>query len=253
MSEQPAVLTEVRRPPPALAGCEFYHTVDLPSGTVRGQWDLRGAADAYLGNLDLAGKSVLEIGPASGFLSFHMEKAGARVTALEPPMRRLWDIVPMPDFDADAWRAGYTTHIAAIRNSFWYLHHLYASQVRLIEADPERIPEAAGDFDVGVLAAVLLHCREPLAVLEGAARRVRRTMVVTDLHDPALGSEPLCRLLPRAQDNQQVHTWWTFTPTFVVNALGLLGFTQAVVGTGDYLYETTQQRLPMFTVVAQRP
>ena len=246
--------TEVRRPQPALAECNFYHTVDLAGGTVRGQWDLRGQADAYLGRLDFAGKRVLEIGPASGFLSFHMERAGALVTAVEPSMQRLWDIAPMPDFDAEGWRASHAAQLIGVRNSFWYLHHLYQSKVRLFEADAESIPLEAGQFDIGVLGAVLLHCREPLAIMEGVARRVRDTMVVTDFHDPALGELPVCRLLPGAGTPEpQVHTWWNFTPAFIVNALGLLGFTRARVSAQDYPCDTIGQPLPMFTVVARRP
>ena len=62
----------------ALADCNFYHTTDIPGvGTVEGQWDLREGVDAYLGGYDFSGKRVLEIGPATGFLTFHMEKCGA--------------------------------------------------------------------------------------------------------------------------------------------------------------------------------
>jgi hypothetical protein len=50
--------------------CLFYHTVDIPGhGVVRGQWDLRQQVDTYLGGYRFAGKRVLEIGPASGFLT----------------------------------------------------------------------------------------------------------------------------------------------------------------------------------------
>lgn len=249
-----AAWVEVRRPSPALEDCEFYHSVDLPTGPVRGQWDLRAKADAYLGGVAFAGKSVLEIGPASGFLSFHMERSGASVTAVEPSMRRLWDAAPMPGYDLEGWRTEHARHIAGVRNSFWYLHHLYGSKARLFEADAEHIPAEAGDFDVGVLASVLLHCREPLAIMEGTARRVRETMVVTDVHDPALGELPVCRLLPGADaPERQVHTWWTFSSSFIVNALGLLGFTRAQVTVQDYPYESIGRDLPMFTVVARRP
>ena len=63
-----------------LADCYFYHTMELPGrGVIEGQdWDLRGRVDEYLGNVDFAGQRVLEIGPASGFLTFEMEKRGAR-------------------------------------------------------------------------------------------------------------------------------------------------------------------------------
>ena len=82
----------------SIADCEFYHTMDIPRiGVVRGQWDLRGGVDAYLGGVNLAGKRVLEVGPASGFLTTEMEKRGADVVALEVTDDPGWDFVPFPD------------------------------------------------------------------------------------------------------------------------------------------------------------
>lgn len=77
--------------------CMFYHTVDLPGfGTVKGFWDLRGKEAEYLGYVNFQGKKVLEIGPASGGLTFFMEKSGAEVVSLEASadyrMEYCWDI-----------------------------------------------------------------------------------------------------------------------------------------------------------------
>jgi SAM-dependent methyltransferase len=243
---------QIQREAPAFEACNFYHSVGLPShGLVRGYWDLRPTVDAYLGGFDFAGKSVLEVGPASGFLSFHMERAGATVTAIEPPMERLWDIVPMPGFDMAAWREQFTASIPGVRNSFWYLHHHSRSSVRLLEADPEQLPPDAGDFDVGLFAAVLLHCRSPISILEGCARRVRSTVIVTELYDATLGELPVCHLLPRP-NIPQVDTWWALTPAFVVNALALMGFAHARVTTHHHKREVDGLQIPMFSVVASR-
>jgi len=240
----------VEKPAPALDDCMFYHVVDLPTGTTEGQWDLRPTVDRYLGDFDFKGKSVLEIGPASGFLSFHMEKAGAAVTALEPGLEHLWDVVPMPDFDTDAWRRNFHGHITRVRNSFWYLHHLYRSQVKLIEAVPEAIPAEAGDYDVGVLAAILLHTRSPFNILESTARRVRKTIIVTELYDATLGERPVCSLLPYAGAGS-VDTWWAFTPNFFIQALGLMGFPDATVTTHHHK-RFDGLMVPMYTVIAHR-
>lgn len=64
-------IRQVYRDVTSTEACDFYHVVDLPDGmTTRGQWDFRKTTDLYLGNVDFAGKRVIEIGPASGFLSF---------------------------------------------------------------------------------------------------------------------------------------------------------------------------------------
>jgi hypothetical protein len=57
-----------------VADCYFYHTVELPGyGVINGDWDLRRGVDDYLGKVAFAGQRVLEIGPASGFVTFEME------------------------------------------------------------------------------------------------------------------------------------------------------------------------------------
>ena len=54
-----------------LDDCYFYHTMDLPGvGVMRGHWDLRGRFADYVGGVDVEGKSVLDVGAATGFLSF---------------------------------------------------------------------------------------------------------------------------------------------------------------------------------------
>ena len=107
-------------PRPARQDCSFYHSFDLAEGEVIGQWDLRQHAAQYLGGVSLDQHSVLEVGPASGFLSFYMESQGARVTCVEPPLSYLWDTVPFEGYDFAAWRREFTAEIQKVRNSFWY-------------------------------------------------------------------------------------------------------------------------------------
>src|SRR5690242_19020065 len=110
------------------SACDFYHVVELPDGTLPdAQWDLRTSADQYLGGVNFFGKKVVEIGPASGFLSFHMERRGARVTCVEPPTDEFWDLVPRHDVDLEDHKRKFWGHIERVRNSFWFLHHAYRS------------------------------------------------------------------------------------------------------------------------------
>jgi hypothetical protein len=69
-----------RREGADLSDFVWYHAFELPDGRVLpGAWDLRGHETAYLGGVDVAGKRVLELGPATGYLSFYMERMGAEV------------------------------------------------------------------------------------------------------------------------------------------------------------------------------
>src|ERR1044072_3997628 len=61
-----------------LEDCFFYYAMELPEfGLVPAHWDLRGRFDEYIGGVHVAGKSVIDIGAATGFLSFEAEKRGA--------------------------------------------------------------------------------------------------------------------------------------------------------------------------------
>src|SRR5258706_8611933 len=80
---------------PRLDECYFYHRMDLPGvGTVGSEWDLRGGIDAYLGQVEFAGRSAVDVGTASGQLCFEMERRGATVVGYDLSDEYDWDIVP---------------------------------------------------------------------------------------------------------------------------------------------------------------
>src|SRR5829696_8935405 len=103
-------------------GCFFYHTMELPTfGVVHGQWDLRGKFEEYVGGVDVAGRSVLDVGTATGFLSFEAERRGAaRVVSHDMSDVRQQTLLPFREklyyriarsgrrFTAQRWSAGRT-------------------------------------------------------------------------------------------------------------------------------------------------
>lgn len=238
---------------PRLEECLFYHAVTLANGDeMTGEWDLRPDPGRYLGDVDFAGRSVLEIGPASGFLSFHMEAAGADVTCLEPPMAHLWDVVPLRDFDTVGWKRSFTKQIEQVRNAFWYLYQERNARARMVEADPYRLPDDFGPFDIGVLTSVLLHCRRPFDLLESVAARTTRSIIITEVHEPTLGERPVSMLVPH-DTIKQVDTWWLFTPQFFISTLSLFGFTESRVTYHKQKQPAEQREVDLFTVVCERP
>jgi SAM-dependent methyltransferase len=235
------------------SACDFYHVMEFPDGsiTAEAQWDLRSTVDDYLGPVNFSRKRVLEIGPASGFLSFHMERKDAEVTCIEPPLDSLWDFVPYAGIDLASERRPFCEHIARIRNSFWYAHQAFGSRVRMFEADAARLPASLGTFDIGLLGCVLLHCCSPVQIMASLARRVTGTMIVTDMFVPDIPEQPLCLLIPDAS-NDSFHSWWYLSPQFVVQFLGVLGFTATSVRRHKHLYSVRQTWTELFTVVATR-
>src|SRR5271165_1314532 len=82
-------------PVPDIKDCYFYHRMDIPGlEEVKSSWDLRGCIGPYLGDYDFKGKRVLDVGSASGFLTYSMEKAGAEVVSFDMATGAQWDVVP---------------------------------------------------------------------------------------------------------------------------------------------------------------
>lgn len=231
------------------ADCDFYHVMDLPGhGLTEGQWDLRAGVDAYLGGLDLAGKRVLEVGPASGFLSFEMERRGAEVVCFEVSDEIGWDFVPYPASVLEPRLPGIRHHLNRIKNSWWFAREAYGAAARMCYGNVYDLPDGLGTFDVAVLAAVLTHTRSPVRILEQCARRCR-SIVITEPYEAGLEGAPVCRLDPTAA-NFDAGTWWHCSTAFYRQFLEIMGFeaSQPVLHAPSY----HGQSGPMYTIVGSR-
>jgi 2-polyprenyl-3-methyl-5-hydroxy-6-metoxy-1,4-benzoquinol methylase len=232
----------------SIEDCYFYMAVDVPGvGPVPGEWDLRDVPDEYLGRVALAGRRVLEIGPANGFLTFFMEAQGADVVAVDLPPDAPWDFVPMAQLDMA--REDRIEIMERVRNAFWYAHRAHGSKARMHYGDARDLPDELGRFDVSVLACVLLHARDPLGVLNSAARLTTDQIVITDVFELGMPDGPLAHLLP-APDNDYWHTWWSFSPAFFTNYLPTIGFSDVQVT--RHARQHNGRPLELFTVVGTR-
>ena len=230
--------------------CYFYHTMDLPDGgTVVGDWDLRGSVDAYLGGMSFANKRILEIGPASGFLTIEMEKRGAEVVAVEVEDEPGWDFVPYPPPVLNKETLEQRKRIMAeLKNSFWYTHAAHHSKAKLIYGSAYQLPDALGEFDVALMAAVLLHCHSPLQIIEQCARRAK-VLVITDMFYPELEGRPVCRLAP-TEANKDWGTWWHFSTDLLVQYLRVMGFGSLYLSRHTQVHQGASYAF--FTIVAAR-
>lgn len=230
--------------------CDFYHTMEIPGhGLVHGLFDLRGRADEYLGHYDFAGKRVLEIGPASGFLTFEMEKRGAEVVVADVGDEHAWDFVPYPEPVLEVIRANRRQHIGRLKNSFWFAHRKFGSRAKAWYGDVYNLPDALGEFDVAVMAAVLLHVRSPVSLIAQAAKRAS-ALIATDLLCADLEGKPVCRLHP-TPDNQEWDTWWDISSDFIRQFASILEFGSMSTTSHEQQHESGV-RVPFFTVIASR-
>lgn len=118
---------------------EFYHTFNLPDGRkFEGQWDLNPTAQ-YLDQIDVRGKTLLDVACRDGWYGFEFEKRGAIVTGMDIDNR-------------DARE--YIGKTLCSRNQFIH-SNIYAAA---------KLP--AREFDIVFAGDILCHLESPLRALQ---------------------------------------------------------------------------------------
>lgn len=244
-------------------GAFFYHTLEFDDGlVVPGVWDLRGRTREYLGDPagtdSWEGRSVLEVGPASGHVSLWLERHGASVSCIELGADDAWDFVP---YDGRAPSPDYLASRRALMGALeeglsWALRRAGSG----IEVHRGRVYEIGSlvdaRFGVGVMAMVLLHLARPFDALAALASRCDR-LVVSELFPWSFQQPPRVEdFFARAAQGERIETsriptdvaaaivdqprallwapdgrrgepkatWWHITPSWTAAALEVLGF-----------------------------
>lgn len=237
-----------------MAEKKWYATDDVAGEENVGAWDLRDKIEEYIGHYDVSGKSVLELGPASGYMTFAMERMGASVTSIDTALddpNTSWNFAPSPGMDIVKLGQDRVAHLTEIRNAYWFAHQKRNSAARVWYGDVLKLPADFGSYDVATLTAVLLHCRDITGIMQSMAEHVTGAMIITERHYPELPKLPLCRLDP-AVGRGYNDTWWQFTPEFFGQYLRALGFPEQTVTFHSQKSVRRQSDIPMFTVVAKR-
>jgi Methyltransferase domain len=244
-----------------LEQCIFYHAMDIPSyGHVDGQWDLRGRERQYLGNIEFAGKRVLEVGTASGYLCFWMEQQGAEVVAYDLSPEQNWDIVPFAQYDHQAHAAEWRKGIGQLNDAFWLTHGAIKSKAKVVYGSVYEIPSAIGPVDIATFGSILLHLRDPFQALYKASILTRQQIIVTELvlqrgHSSWLSwrfmkHKPVMHFRPDSKGIDPKETWWWLSPELIVEFLKVLGFENTFITYHRQLSRWGEIKL--YTVVGHR-
>jgi hypothetical protein len=240
--------------------CDFYHTMTWADGEVTpGVWDLRGRERSYLGWVDVAGRRVIEFGPATGHLTFHMEAQGANLVTLDLAPGMPTDIIPQVGHDLEAHRRLNLEYMERVRNSWWYGHQRLGSHAQVVYGDICRLPSDIGRFDVATFGSILMHLSRPFAALAQAAAITDKAIVVTE-PIPYVPEDPYRAEVEFAPIDtaKTVVVWWQHWPGAIVRMLRVLGFLEFSV----YFHlqrhhvhhemERPAEESLFFTVVAER-
>jgi len=232
--------------------CHFYHCLDFKSGeSVTGAWDLRKDVHGYLGNVDFADKRILDVGTASGCLTWEMERLGGACVGVDLEVEAEWDVVP--SFEPEKDKLGTEGRREAVRrlhNSWWYAHRANKSKAKVWYGTVYTIPEELGAFDIGVYGAILVHLRDPFKALQVGTRLVKDTVIVTEElgAGPQEIGDPNVRFVPKP--GKVGYAWWQMSPAAVIRMLNVLGFGKTTVTYHNALCHGKPRRL--FTVVGKR-
>ncbi|RVT98684.1 hypothetical protein EOD42_00800 [Rhodovarius crocodyli] len=234
----------------------WYHCVDLGEGLVTpGSFDYRQLIQHYALPADMGGMRVLDIGSASGFFAFTMERLGADVTSIELPSIMGWDRFPGESrqaiidkiktqlkFHAPADYAAALADASPAELHHWLLdgpfrfcHRVIGSRVKrrytTIYDTPELLAEG-GPFDLVMLGDILLHLIDPLHALAAAARVCSGTLVISQ--DLSEDGPPRMVFTGGASTEEDPGAWWSPNLAWFQLMLPRLGFEPPEVK-GDFV------------------
>ena len=185
---------------------EWYHTIDLGNGIItKGHYDHRPYLHYYRIPEDLSGKTVLDIGAASGFFSFEFEKRGANVTAIDLPEWFDHDFGPTYDPDQSEKSGGV------------YLHRPFEVAKKALGARVNKkliniyeiSPETVGTFDLVFCSSLLLHLTDPIKAFWNIASVTKEKAIVATVITREESMRPTATML----GFQRGDVWWIPTRT----------------------------------------
>ena len=238
--------------------CLFYHTMDLPSGRVDGQWDLRGRIADYIGHVDVSGKRVLDYGCASGFLSFEMEKTGAiEVVSFDADTAERIAFLPVVDhpynLKPSQWRVETNNYLTRLKNTYWFAHQALSSNASCYYGDAYDLPSDLGGFDVVVVSQILIHLRDPITAIGAAASLCDDILVISEGMDRS--EEKIGRFHASAAGGSPPYIWWQLSIGMVKEVVRMCGFDVLSVEFSEYScvdHEYVTGELEIGTLVARR-
>lgn len=245
--EKPRLVTDPRK-------CIFYHTMDIPGlGTQAGQWDLRGRFNEYVGNVDVLHKRVLDVGCASGYLSFAAEAAGASEVFsfdMDTPARQ--HLLPFRNglyfSNFEEWVRQRRAGIEQWRNAYWLAHNRLNSRARVIYGDIYDIPQEYGQFDVVLVGSVLEHLSDPIRALASISRVASSTIVITT---PALQTEePVAQFMGDRNNPEIDYVFWVYSLGIYRHVLGMLGFELVRINQYRFLSNLLKGEVDLTVIVA---
>jgi len=196
---------EEQRPIPDRDECLFYHTMTYSDGEkIPGVWEIPDFSD-YIGDYNITGKTILDIGTATGYLTFSAEKAGAaEVTGFDMLDSKEQRLIPYTD-SPHHLPADFSN--SPISKSWWYGWHKNKSNARCIYASMPDLYECDTMFDVVIAGAIVEHISDPVFYI-GAWAKVAQEAVIIPFTFFCNDDDMFMKPASTWDHPQLSYTWW---------------------------------------------
>lgn len=224
-----------------IASHYWWHTIDLGNGLVTPGEQTREVMDSRFAltfdQLDLRGKTVLDVGAWDGGFSIEAKRRGAkRVIALDHVTWNMPDVRSRETFDLAVRACGleieaFDQDLDAPRLSFTDLLS-YA-----------KLPA----FDIVLFLGVFYHLMDPLAATRELAAITRETLVLETHLEDLSETRPAMIFYPGTELNEDPTNWWGPNRQCIEELLGLCGFNSiefAMDGRSRGFFHGYKQALP---------
>ena len=211
------------------------------SSTIPGAWDLRGRFDDYTAGVPVSGRTFLDVGTATGFLSFEAEKRGATVTSFDADGPERYEYVTD--------KGGRDpTRLHRRLNAYAFSHAKLKSAATLVLGDIYSMSESVVPHDVVLIGQILVHLRDPLLALQQAAKVTKDTLIITE------GSFEADQPLQVFLGVQSYYSWWHLSTGLYRAYLDILGFDLVSITKGQFtcLHDDLPGQVELWTFVAKR-
>lgn len=187
----------------------WFHSFEFEGLTASGLkpiHQVRAEAQAYFGNIDITGRSVIDIGTWTGYMSFEAERRGAR------------RVVASDDF---VWNDKRFNG----REPFELAHRLLKSNVEPMVVDvPEFTRERVGTFDVVLFLGVFYHLFDAPTLTKQISKVASDLLIVETHQDEVRNRKPAMAFYPGETLNGDGSNWWGPNPHCLYEMLKECGF-----------------------------
>ena len=229
----------------------WYHTIDLGNGLVTpGTFDYRTTLPDFGFPTNMQGMSAIDIGSATGFFAFDLERRGAQVTSIEVSSLSQWDHFPgeselaiitkMRDIHqfhsllpkeqiAATFRdlSAQQLYQILLDDPFWFCHRILNSKVTRAYSTIYDLPVKLAPtkpFDLVLIGDILLHTIDPLHALASASKICGETLVIVQEMAPSENERPAMYYVGGTTPDSDEVQWWHPNFPWLKQILKRLGF-----------------------------